>query len=1106
MKRTLFWILLIAACCNAAVALAQTKRERLEGLVYEVEDWTEPKDAMKLNQPGASNWQIWTKEIDVIHKRSNSASVTTPVLPTDADREKPEDGAPVLHTKITGIPAGRYRVFMNGTNRPLALSFDGGKTWEKSSLYGENDFGIYDISDGVFELWVDDRYASENKGWAYYDYIRFVPTTEEVTIDNLQRYYIDSASPFNPDFGKDLPDDYIQISWTTNVPTPPAEVTFIPWEWDENTKPKTIVESDSGLRNHAVVCPWGNYEKAIVTLPINRSGKAISKTVSFLSQVSEENKTDKTVVELFVSEPTGFARQNWPVTSGVPLAKGACYADSDQTFRLKNADGKNIRAQFTPVAWWQDGSVQWLVVDFRADTDAQKPVKYTLEILPEMLSEEILDEDEDDKEVNKRFDGISAEHLCPFESEIILADGRKLYAPGDGYSQDYRLKDVRVTTRLEGNYIEAEKMDQARDIFWESARDADDDSDQPQRSQPLQPGFVWRIEITDYLNEMPHNDLRRTRWTIGNNQLDKPFTLIRSASVRNDLFVYGGEYSCQILQDELNHASVEINGKKQETDRFDGYLELHNGAVLFRNFWQTWPKGLSVKMTPAPKPGGGGVFNITDSLEDKPESHNGNSEGKPFYLNLEYQILPPLPDGYSDDPKKNKRDNLVQNYFWLKDNCYQFKRGMEITVEFWTASRERMENDKHLREHLQNPLFAACSPEYYCSVGVFPPVSPATKGEFDGYEQAFRTSFENLEKGRRERGEYGWMSFGDWFGERVNNWGNNEYDLSYTCAMHFARTGDVTILQRGIEMAQHYMTVDFQKYPVNPNAKERMYLHTFGHVNGFFTPDDPRLEGLTGQATQVPYWFKAETDNGGGHDFQPGNFYIGVLTGDEELLSKAYTVCYAQAKWYTPRFSFGIERGAGWPLTNAVYAYRFTNNPFFLNAARIYFETIQSKQNPETGCFDLPQDQTECDCPDKKEHRGGKAFAVGVLLHGLARYYETEPDPARKEQIKTVIVRCADWLLDCSWNEEKQGFRYKTGCPKYADSGWYSILVAEGLAYASEISGNPRYRDFLVRTLGKPIQNVSGTGKASGKDFSQKHRQTPHALYWLKKHGVTNLE
>lgn len=1070
MKRTLFWILLFAVCWNAAVALAQTKREQLEGLVYEFEDWSEPKDAIRLNQSGESNWQIWTKEADVIHKRSNGASVTTPVLPTDVDREKPEDGAPVLHTKITGIPSGRYRVYMNGTNRPLALSFDGGKTWEKSNFRGENDFGIYEISDGVFELWVDDRYASENKGWAYCDYIRFVPTTEEVTFDDPQYYYIAFDSPFNPDFGGEGREDYVQISWTTSDPAPAAEVTFIPREGNEDAKPKTVVESDSGLRNHAVLCPWDDYEKAVVTLPVNRSGQKISKTVPLPAwDASEANKTVQTSIDLYVSEPTGFARQNWPVTSGVPLARGVLNGDeSVWNIRLKNPEGEELKAQFTPITYWQDGSVQWLVVDFRADTDAQKPVKYTLEILPERDSAEPWEP--------WNFFQLSS---SPFESEIVLADGRKLYAVQEGYIKITNREDVRVVSRLEGNYIEADNMKEAEHKhLYAKESDEDEDKIQKLRPEPLQPGMVWRLEITDY----PDVGLARARWTIGNNQLDEPFTLIRSASVSDKkvLFgsfsLFGDKYSCQILQNELNHASVEINGQKQETDRFDGYLELPGGAVLFKNFWQTWPKGFSVRKTSID----------TDALA--------------------YEVLPQLPDGYGDDPKKNERDNLIQNYFWLKDGCYRFKRGMEITVEFWQASKERMKQDEHLREHLQNPIFAACAPEYYCSVGVFPPVSPAVEGEFDGYEQAFRKSFENLEKGRRERGEYGWMSFGDWFGERVNNWGNNEYDLSYTCAMHFARTGDVAILKRGIEMAQHYMTVDFQKYPVNPNAKERMYLHTFGHVGGFFEPDDPRLEGLTGQASQVPHWFRAETDNGGGHDFQPGNFYIGALTGDVEMLSKANTACLAQAKWYTPNFDFGIERAAGWPLTNAIYAYRFTGNPYYLNAARIYFEKIQSKQNPETGCFDLRQDQTECDCPDKKEHRGGKAFAVGVLLHGLARYYETEPDPARKEQIKTVIVRCADWLLDYAWNEEKQGFRYKTGCPKYADSGRYSILVAEGLAFASEITGNPRYRDFLIRTLAEPVKAVSGSGKASGKDFTQKHRQTPHALYWLKKHGVTTLE
>ena len=157
------------------------------------------------------------------------------------------------------------------------------------------------------------------------------------------------------------------------------------------------------------------------------------------------------------------------------------------------------------------------------------------------------------------------------------------------------------------------------------------------------------------------------------------------------------------------------------------------------------------------------------------------------------------------------------------------------------------------------------------------------------------------------------------------------------------------------------------------------------------------------------------------------------------------------------------------------------------------------QQNPQTGCFDLPQDQSECDCPDKKEHRGGKAFAVGILLHSLIRFDEACPadDPERK-QAETVIVRAADWLLDSSWNEEKKGFRYKTGCPKYADSGSYSILTIEGIAYAGELTGNPRYLEFLNRTLPPELCKVSGSGPSAGNSSRRRIVRPPRAVLYSK--------
>ena len=87
---------------------AEGARDRLEGLVYEVEEWSEPKAWLK-DQSTSDKWTLWTKEEDVINKRSMGAALHTPTLPKGKDRQKVEDGAPALHTKITGIPNGRSR-------------------------------------------------------------------------------------------------------------------------------------------------------------------------------------------------------------------------------------------------------------------------------------------------------------------------------------------------------------------------------------------------------------------------------------------------------------------------------------------------------------------------------------------------------------------------------------------------------------------------------------------------------------------------------------------------------------------------------------------------------------------------------------------------------------------------------------------------------------------------------------------------------------------------------------------------------------------------------------------------------------------------------------
>jgi rhamnogalacturonan endolyase len=154
-------------------------------LVYEAEDYTTPKSAWKTNKTSADHWNLWSTDSDAAKKWSGGVVLQSPMI--KQDRATPEEGAPPLHTHITGIPKGRYIVELGGMGRTLAISRDG-KTWEKKAG-GDNQVGIADITDGTFDLWVDDRYVNDrNPGTSYYDYLRFTPTLPRVDKPQVQGF------------------------------------------------------------------------------------------------------------------------------------------------------------------------------------------------------------------------------------------------------------------------------------------------------------------------------------------------------------------------------------------------------------------------------------------------------------------------------------------------------------------------------------------------------------------------------------------------------------------------------------------------------------------------------------------------------------------------------------------------------------------------------------------------------------------------------------------------------------------------------------------------------------------------------------------------------
>jgi rhamnogalacturonan endolyase len=177
-------MLVVLAFASACIALAQP-------LVFEAEKVSGPAEAWQTDKFTETKWNLWSTDNDAAKKWSGGVVLQSPLVM--ADREQPEDGAPVLHTVLTGIPKGTYVIDIK-FGRDLGVSLDG-TTWQRASALGGR-LGKFDI-DGQFEWWVDDRYAvKEGAGSSYYDTITLTATQPEVM----------GVSNGGFEFGKDLGD------------------------------------------------------------------------------------------------------------------------------------------------------------------------------------------------------------------------------------------------------------------------------------------------------------------------------------------------------------------------------------------------------------------------------------------------------------------------------------------------------------------------------------------------------------------------------------------------------------------------------------------------------------------------------------------------------------------------------------------------------------------------------------------------------------------------------------------------------------------------------------------------------------------------------------
>lgn len=733
------------------------------------------------------------------------------------------------------------------------------------------------------------------------------------------------------------------------------------------------------------------------------------------------------------------------VTAGVPFAQGVL--GSDAHLRLLDGKGAEIPLQTRVLGRWPDGSVKWALLDFESSQPGAT-LEYGAQV-GRAKTESMLKLTEDARAVTIdtgkiRF-AISKQHFglldsVSLEGELVAGEPGVFSLTGpDGtvYTSaaapdEVVIEDrgpVRASVRVSGQHESAAggKM------------------------------FAYTVRVHAWAGQ-PYV---RVQHTFGNNNGASDFTSIKNLTLNLPLSGAGKRWAMANRSGTLK-ADAPVRLKQHRDDRFvvepnitkgrraAGWAEWSDGqrvvTLAVRDLWQNYPKDLAVK-----------------------------ADG------FELGLCPPLkPDEY-DDAKGTIDEHRI--YYYLQGGVYKLRQGVSKTHDFWL---EFGKNSTASIRAEQRVRMAAAPAEWYAQSKAFGELStPEPAGILKQYDGAFVRSFAGYMKGREALRSYGMLNFGDWWGERIINWGNSEYDTQHAFLLQFARTGDWNYFRAAEEMEWHNRDIDTIQHHTDKMMVGAMYGHAIGHTGSYYE------ERPTGGAPKGGFRAGSPRSHFAvDHTFVEGHFDYYFLTGDRRSLETGVATSNRYNSYFTRNYDFNNCRQPGWHLILAMAAYRATNDPFHLNAAKMITERVLERQTPDGG-WKRQMVPGHCYCTPR--HEGNAGFMVGVLLTGLRHYYEATGD----ERVANSIVKGAHFLIKDMWVPEARGFRY-TSCPKSQMGAWSNFLLFDGIVFAHRRTGEDDLRDVLVSGTGPALETMVATGdkgaSAWGKGFSQYTRVVPHFI------------